>query len=649
MATKGSLWRRWWPEGALLVAALLGWTLILGQAEHSVFGLVPILDEVFYLDRAAELDGLHAPADQAHFMSPLYPILAKAVGADGGVPADRVVLPASLRGLRIFQIICWLGAVILVRIMAERFLPPDAPGRRWLVLLPPLLMAGYLPAAVYALAVLVELPLMLLVAAGLLLGSTAGAPGRRGWSAALALGVVLGLAGLLRGSTLVLVPVALLVATSHQRSGRLVTATLILAGVLATQMPAVLHNSRVEGRPVGPTLNGGVNLVIGNGPEANGFYVAVVPGDWRADPAGRQHLAQTAGRDEVSLGEADRIWAGRAWSEMRARPGRAGALWLKKVWLHLRGWEIDQLTPLDGWRRTVPALRARVVPWFAVVVLAWAGGVHLAVRRPERWWSLILWVATPLAVQSLFFVVTRYRLALLPAGVLLAAVGLAALVRRSRSAWIGAVVGVLVVVPWGLNDVQAHWRAQAMANEAHRWAVLGDARQETALLQRAETLYRHSLDAGAEGAAPWLGLAALLEADGRLGEATDVLTRALDHEGRHLELRSVLVSQLLEAGRQAEAEDQLLALLTIWPGDADALHNLTVLLAGAGRLDDAHVRAEHLMATHPSDPRGYIDLGIVLARRGRSGEAAEVFRRGLRVAPDDERLTENLRRLTTAP
>ena len=51
----------------------LGPQNMLPQAERSVFGRVPILDEVYYLDRAAELRGPLAFPPEPFFMSPLYP------------------------------------------------------------------------------------------------------------------------------------------------------------------------------------------------------------------------------------------------------------------------------------------------------------------------------------------------------------------------------------------------------------------------------------------------------------------------------------------------------------------------------------------------------------------------------------------------
>ncbi|MFO7610439.1 MAG: hypothetical protein R6X35_14835 [Candidatus Krumholzibacteriia bacterium] len=634
----------------LLVAGVL-WAPLLRQAERSVFARVPVLDEVWYLDRAAALQGLAPPADEPHFMSPLYPVLIKLTGGAGGVPADRVVPPAQLRGLRLLQIACWAGTVLLLRVLAGRLLAPDAPGRRLLVWLPPLLLALYRPAAVYAMAVLVELPLAFLLTLALAL--VLAVPDRRRpvvWAAGA--GLVLGAAGLLRGSALVLVPAAAAwVATRPGARRRQAGAALAIAAV-AVLLPASLHNTRLAGRPAGPTLNGGVNLVIGNGPAANGFYVAVIDGDWRRDPAGTEQLAGASGRDRVGLAEADRLWTDRALQTMAARPLRTAGLWLKKVWLHLQGWEIDQLTPLAGWTATVPLLRVLVVPWALLVVLALAGAADLLARgRPGPWLVPLAAGALLLAVQSVFFVVSRYRLALVPVLALLAAAGLAALLRRRRPALVAVPLALLLVVPWGLDGVRDRWQAMGLANAALRHADLALATGDGAGLARAEELYRAALDRGAAGEAPWLGLAAVLEARGDPDGAGRVLADGLVALGRAPGLHGKLAAGALAAGDPVAAEPHLRAVLELRPRDADALHNLAVLRGGRGAPADlaaAEDLARRLVAAHPDDPRGWNDLGILLARTGRSVEAAAVFRQGLARVPGDPDLAANLERLAPA-
>ncbi len=576
------------PEGRLpavaaaLVVAVLG-LLLLGQAGRSVFGRVPVLDEVWYLDRAADLQGLSAPADEPHFMSPLYPVLIKLAGSAHAVPEDRVVPPANLRGLRLLQLGCWAGLLGLLRLLAGRLLPPDAPRRRFLVWLPTLLAALYRPAAVYALAVLLELPLVFLVTLALWLLTDLGAR-RRPLPWAVLAGLALGLAGLLRGTALVLVPLAAWWAVRRAGCGRWRPIAAVVVPALLVLLPPAWHNSRIAGRPEGPALNGGVNLMIGNGPEANGFYVAVIDGDWRADPAGTEQLAAATGRDSLDLAAADRIWTRRALDTMASRPGRTVGLWLKKVWLHLQGWEIDQLTPLAGWTRTVPLLHLLVVPWALLVALGLTGAADLLARRAAGPWTPVLAAGgLLLAVQSVFFVVSRYRLALLPMLALLAAAGAAALLSRRRVALVALPLAVLLTVPWGLGPVRAQWRAMALANEALRYNDLAAATDDPAARDQAERLYRAALAAGAPGEAPWLGLATVLEARGDDAAAGRVLAEGARLLPRAPGLQKSLAVRELAAGNAAAAEPRLRAVLALRPRDADSLHNLCVMLGGGAR------------------------------------------------------------------
>ncbi len=637
---------RWLPLLCAGVGLLIFWIVVLGQTEGSVFGRVPLLDEVYYLDRAADISTDRSLPDEPFFMSPLYPLLVAAAGGGDGVPVDRVFDGPELRGVRLLQIGCWCLTLVLVRLLAGSVVPSSWHGRERMVALwlPVVLFALYRPAVVYSLAVLLEGPLLLFMTAAVYL--MVAMPGRaNALPQAALLGVVLGLAILLRATALLLVPVAVVVVWRSSVAGPKRAVGLLVLAVLLVILPPVVHNSRLAGRLVGPSLNGGVNLYLGNGPQANGFYVAAVPGDWRTDPAGRAFLAERLERPAVSLAAADSLWAHEAWQHIQKQPGRTMGLVLRKIWLQLQGWEIDQLTPLDGWRRHIPLLDLLATPYALLVVLGAAGLAALRDGRSIRVVGVVLLVLV--LGQSVFFVVSRYRLVLVPLWAVGAGLGAVQLFRRRVSTWVVAVVTAIAVVPWGLNDVRESWAALAQANEAARWADLWQAEQSPAALLNAESLYRQSLLVADTSVESWLGLATVLSAAGRPVEKATVLREGIEQVENPVRLQEMLLAHELVAGDREAALAVAQNILSRQPRHATTLHNLVVLQAQKGQMRKALATAVKLKTYHPDLAQGYLDVGIMLARTDRLNEAEQVFREGLNRCPDNAELLHNLSVLRT--
>ena len=629
------------------VAVCLIWAAVLDQAEDSVFARVPYLDEINYLDRAAEIRAGQWQSPRPYVMSPLYPWFLVLVGG-GDQPDEGFVYPAaSLRGVRILHIACWCGIVLLLRLLAGRHLGPLVSSERWrslLVWTPALLFALYRPAAIFSLSILLELPLTLLLTLALWLAS------RDDRAARLAdfffLGLILGSAALLRGTVLLLLPVLLWWRLGGRRGWgpAAVAVGLAAVGLLLVVGPGIVHNSRLAGRPAGPFLNGGMNLYIGNGPDANGFFVGATTGDWRRDPAGTDHLATRLGVPAVSTAEADRIWTDLAWQEIRRDPGRALGLWLKKFWLFLQGAEVDQLAPQAGWIRSVPLLRLFIIPFGLISTLGLTGLILLWRRNPQvRLWSALLILLV--AGQSVFFMVSRYRLVILPLLCLLAGAGLTRLRPAPKKFWLVLAAVFVLVLPWGLQSVRDMIADQALANEGRRWLAVAETEQPGDALARAEDLYLRSLATDPDYAAPYMGMVAVLEAAHRNEQAEIWLRKGIANVKSDRNLRKALISILLQKGRHQEALQELNACLAGWPADADCLHNLAVLLAGSGQQNGAQAAARQLLASHPDDPRGYVDLGVLLAREGKGEQARMIFEQGLERLPDHPDLLENLSRV----
>lgn len=642
-------WR--WLVPVLVLAALAGWwTVLLHQAEGSVFSRVPLLDEQQYLAAASATS--HSP-DQPYFMSPLYPWILSRLGLAGSANPPVVYARGHFLNLYLFQIFCWLATVLLLRLLAGQWFGSVVGPRRWLLWLPSLMLILYRPLAIYTMMVLVEMPLVFLVTLHLylLVRFRQSLPG----TAASAL--ALGLAVLLRGSALVLLlPGAILLWTGtpalKQKVLRLGVLALVLGCVLA---PAIIHNSRLTGRLSPHTLNGGLNLYLGNGPEATGLG-AGFSDDWTNDPAGTGELARRLQRKSISLVEADHQWGKLARESMLADPARVLKLWLRKMRLQWQGWEMDQVTSFAGWQAEVPWLRLLIFPWWLLVILA-----GLGIARPGRkaWsegrWLSLGFLLVLMSAQAFFFVVSRYRLVLLPVLTILALAGILEVVSwwekpRPRKVdfvlpVLGCVLSAFLTVPWGLGSARAAWQPLAVANHAQRWALLGVAEQDSLALEKAAGIYQRAVAGQPDQPGPWLGYAAVLRELNRPLEAVAQLRRGCGAVASDLELRRELVATLLSSDRPVEALAEAQALLKSYPTDEPTLHNESVLLSRLNQPAAARAAARELIRAHPDQAQGYVDLGILLAREGHAQEARSVFQRGLQENPGHEILTRNLKLL----
>ncbi len=627
--------RRWlW---LLVAGGMLWWGGLWYQLDRSVLTRVPILDEAFYLERGAEIAAGQILPVQPFIMSPLYPYLVAWTGSGREFTASGARQGPPPRGLRLLQLAGWVGILWLLWHVGRRL------GLGRLAVGPPLLFALYQPAAIFTTATLLEVPLSFAVTSYLfLLTGPYSIPPRR--VTAVLSGVLLGTAALLRTSSLVLLaPMWLAWGGQPSRRRR---AALLTAVVLAVLLPVSLWNSHLAGRACGVSCNGGLNLYIGNGPEATGFYVVFAGFDFQEDPAGVGFLSARLGRQVTGVAEADRIWGQAAWDRIRRDPGRAVMLWLKKVWLHFVGWEIAQVTPLDAWRRDGPLLRLLIVP-YALISTAGLFGALMAGRRDPRWrlWAFALLVLV--AGQSLFFVVSRYRMVLVPLLCLLAAAGVQVLL--SWRGWrlalgLGLAAGLLLAIqPWGLGQVRAQWDAIGDCNLAARWQKLSAA----GALSEAERFYRAARDRDPTLLVAYRGLARVLADQDRQTEAAQVLAEGILRVAQPEFIQRDLINLLLAADSLHEALPRMAAFLAEYPRDADMLHNYTVALARSGRLDAALAAAQNLMAQAPDDPRGYVDLGILLARSGQKDAAREVFAAGLQRHPANQELRHNLEVLDT--
>ena len=505
--------------------------------------------------------------------APLYPYLLAGIYA---VTGPDPLAPLWLQAL--------LGAAtaMLGASLAGRYFGPIG------ALATGLLLALYKPGIFYTGVLLVPVVATLLFAAALWLAE----------SHPLLAGIAAGLTGLahpvlLPGALLVTGVTAELPAAARapgrpQPAGRsLRPALLVLAGTALAILPATVHNLACSGRFVPISANSGINLYIGNGPEANGFYAS--PDGLRAeqDLLGVREASDRAGRP-LSTVESSRYWTGETLAEIHARPGKAAGLYLRKVYLTLFSYETPQVESLDFEKRFSTLLRVPLLPNWALLALL-AGFALVLLRRSPRmrlWGAAVLLTALVIGV---FFATGRFRFPMHLLLALMSGGGLAALAALLE--------GRELHVPGAGGDPAARALAAGAAGDGlPRGARLKHARVPQALLAA--------------------GLLAVLLVPNWLRVQKD-----LTYGQYHYRLGVVAEGD----ARIEEAQREYAAALAIDPTVARAAINLGILAARQGDLARAEPLLERGVQLDPRSARGRLSLGQIHQLRGDLSAACSLY------------------------
>jgi hypothetical protein len=626
------------------------------------------------------------------YQAPLYPYLLAAVYAAAGRSPAAVRVVQALAG----ALTAVLAAVAAGRLRRRRATAAAAVAG--------VLAALYAPAVFYTPLLLKTVPVLLLESAALVL--LLPPPGRRLTAArALAAGCALGGAALLQESLLVLAPAAALyvlvagrapaplvpepAAGGGSRRGpgwrrrqSLAAALGLAAGAALALAPAALLNYAASGELLLTSSQGGMNFYIGNARGATGTYAALssgsqVPEQQRADA--RRLAAAIASRERgrpvapeaLTSAEVSRIFWRETGRQIAADPGAWLRLLLRKLRLFWNAYELPDAEGFRVYRAESVLLRCDPVVFGMVAPLAAAGLAALVRdgRRREAALLALLAVTTCAAVVA-FFVFGRYRLAVVPFLLPLAAAGvleLAEVCTRARATtWrtaarpvqdlaLLAAAGLAVnlpcysaaevrrqdaVIEYNLGTAATRWSEDSHAG-FRRLAAAGGPGSAAARRRLAEAMDEASrasayLEAAARASPGFLAAelewavarerrASYLAAAGGYGEAAAELGAARQRLGAALAAGQASVSPELDR----EARRTLAALDA---GTAAALNDLGVQRIAGGDLPGAEQVLTRAVAMAPDlpGPRGSLALcwfqrGIAARRRGAQAEAARLF------------------------
>jgi tetratricopeptide (TPR) repeat protein len=510
-----------------------------------------ILDSAFYDQWARAIVAGRPFGDGPFLQAPLYPYFLAGVYALFGAHPGAALWIQALLGA---------ATVTCAALVAQR-----AWGRAG-AFAAGLLLALYLPGIFYTGVLLVPVLATFLLALALLFTPR--------WP--LLAGLCTGAAGLAHP---LLLPGGLVALLGGLRLRR--PAVLAILGVALGLAPATIHNL-AAGRFVPIATNSGLNLYIGNGPAATGFFTPPPGLGGDEDLHGVREAIRLAGRPLDAVAASD-FWTARAEDEMRARPGRTVLLYLRKLYFFVNAYEAPQVESFDFEKRYSVLLRVPLLPgWAALTALAAAAVV---LRRRDRLILRTLAAAGAIALATaLFFVTARFRYPAHLYLALAAAGGLAELA-RTRARWAGALAAAaataLLVVPnWARID-----NARTFGN-AH--LQLGMIAEKDGRATDAQREYADALRADPRLARAAINLGILTARGGDLARARPLLEQGVTLDPRSA--RGLLaLGQIRELGGEAAEACSLYA--RAWEADTSFVRSLESL-AAARYLSGDVARAE---------------------------------------------------------
>jgi 4-amino-4-deoxy-L-arabinose transferase-like glycosyltransferase len=575
------------------MAALIIRLVHLATLQDSPLFTYLVLDNLMYDEWGMRIAGGEIVGERIFFQDPLY---AYFLGLCYALFGHRCVVVIAIQ--------CLLGALVPGLIFFA--------ARRWFGQLAAIVAAAvtafYLPAVYYEGMILKSWLALFLVSLFLwLMSRFDDDPPHWLWPAA---GIVLGLACLTRGNLLLFLPVALLWVVLRRWQWR--AALLLLAGAAVVLAPVAVRNRIVGGEWVLTTSNAGQNFYIGNNPYNTlgeyQFLPFVSPNPKHEEGDFAREAERRTGR-AMNVKEVSRFWFSEAWRWIRAEPESWRALLRAKAGVLWNAYEVPDNLDYYMYAKWAPVLRLPI-PGFGLVAPLGLLGTILAWRRQGWPRLLLLFLLVYASSVILFFVFSRFRMAMMPALYIFAGYAVAELAERFRLAFV---------------ERKSPWPA------LRAFALL--------LLLIAAVNIPVRAQAGS------LSL--------RLAEAVGLPTRSENSATAHYNLALAYAIRAKERNEDAEllahAEEQFREALRQEPDHVRILIELGKVLSRQARNAEAIEIYERAAALQPNDYRIHFALGVLHKRSGNVEAAMQAFRRALTLNPSHGASARALKELSSAP
>jgi Flp pilus assembly protein TadD len=425
------------------------------------------------------------------------------------------------------------------------------------------------------------------------------APSRLG---CFAYGALIGVTAMGVATILFLVPLFLVAIFVRQTQSRLAAkaaaVALLFLGVFAGTSPCWVHNYFVARDPVFLSAHGGINLWLGNNPEATGYprFPGLHAGQGQMLQDSIDQAEAAAGR-VMRRSEVSRYWSNKARDYIAANPSAWLSLLARKLGNFWNAFEYDDLGVIANLREHRVLFPG--IYFGLVAVLGISGAIFSWRAFPVSRWvaaAILLHLAAILPV----FVTERYRLAVVPGLLVLAGLGLHRLWvhiasgnYRNAALQMGSVAVSAFIVMLPRHDPSL-WALEAY--NAGRLAL------ETNNLPLAEYHLQRAYALVPGNAETNFALGNLRLAQGDAPAAKNFYEAALKIDGKHKSALNNLGVLALGENRPAAAVDYFRRALALEPRNAKTHYLLAKALDLAGNRPDARTEVARAVELDPAQP-----------------------------------------------
>lgn len=384
---------------------------------------VPMVDEKWHWLWAQDILHKSFWGEGSYFRAPLYPYFLALLA---------LITNTSIFWSKLLQVLLCAGTAILIFKLAEHLF------NRTTAIVAGLIYAVYGTLVFYEAMFLIPAIFLLFVVWGMY--RLLACRDNPSWKGMLLTGIIFGLASLARPNILLTIPFLMvwMFFTAERESGFLSRSKLpivLLVGVILTIAPVTVRNKIVTGDFILISSQGGVNLYLGNNPDADGLTM-LMPDvklneavSW--DQFGKVTRAAAERESKRSLSDAEEssFWSAKAVDFIVHNPGKfLNLVWRKTVYL-FSGFENSDNADIYYQRKRSSLFS--ILVWHKLIYFPYGllipltiVGVYLTRDRFKKLLPIYIYLLAYIPSIVLFLVTARHRLPLIPFMIILAAAGL---------------------------------------------------------------------------------------------------------------------------------------------------------------------------------------------------------------------------------